>query len=78
MVQQKRTRLGTMWFWVPSLASLNGLRIWRCHELWYRLAAIALIQPLAREPPYAAGVALKIKKNKKKKKEILNSCQELC
>ena len=22
--------------WVPSLASLSGLRIQHCHELWYR------------------------------------------
>ena len=29
--------------------------------LWYRLAAAALIQPLAWELPYAAGVALKKK-----------------
>ena len=28
--------------------------------LWYRLAAAALIGPLAWEPPYASGVALKI------------------
>ena len=27
--------------------------------LWYRLGAAALIQPLAWEPPYAVGVALK-------------------
>ena len=27
--------------------------------LWYRLAAIALIRPLAWEPPCAAGAALK-------------------
>ena len=27
--------------------------------LWHRLAATALIQPLAWEPPYAAGTALK-------------------
>ena len=27
--------------------------------LWRRLAAIALIRPLAWEPPYATGVALK-------------------
>jgi len=26
--------------------------------LWYRPAAVALIRPLAWEPPYAAGVAL--------------------
>ena len=33
--------------------------------LWHRLAAAALIQPLAWELPYAAGVALKRKKGKK-------------
>ena len=38
--------------------------------LWYRLAAVAPIGPLAWEPPYAVGVALK-KKKKKKKKDIL-------
>ena len=32
--------------------------------LWCRLTATALIQPLAWEPPYAVGVALKIKINK--------------
>ena len=32
--------------------------------LWCRLAAAALIQPLAWELPYAAGVALKRKKKK--------------
>ena len=40
--------------------------------LWCRLAAISLIRPLAWEPPYAMGVALKrqkTKKNKKKKKK---------
>ena len=30
--------------------------------LWYRQAAVALIRPLVREPPAAAGVALKKKK----------------
>ena len=30
--------------------------------LWYRLAAAALIRPLAWEPPYATGAALKRKK----------------
>ena len=29
-----------------SLASLSGLRIWRCPELWRRLAAIAPVGPL--------------------------------
>ena len=31
--------------------------------LWYRLVAAALIRPLAWEPPYAVGVALKRQKN---------------
>jgi len=33
----------------------------------YRLAATAPIQPLAWEPPYATGMALKSKRKKKKK-----------
>ena len=36
--------------------------------LWHRPAAVALIQPLAWEPPYAAGVALKSKKINKQNK----------
>ena len=35
--------------------------------LWSRLAATALIRPLAQEPSYAAGVTLKRQKTKKKK-----------
>ena len=68
---------------VRSLASLIGVRsgvvscgvgyrhgpdpvlLW----LWCRLAAVALIGPLAWEIPYDAGVALKSKKKKKKKKK---------
>ena len=84
VAQQKGIQLGTMRLSVRFLASLSGLRIWHCHELWCRLkvrlgsgvamlwcrlAAIALIRPLALEPPYAAGVALNIKnKNKKIRK----------
>ena len=37
--------------------------------LWCRLAATALIQPLAWEPPYATGTALKNKTNKQTKKQ---------
>ena len=37
--------------------------------LWCRLAAAALIRPLARELPYAGGEALKRKKKRKEKKE---------
>ena len=37
--------------------------------LWRRPAAVAPIQPLAWEPPYAWGVALKRQKKTKKKKK---------
>ena len=45
--------------WVKDLALLR---------LWHRLAATAMIRPLAWEPPHAAGAALKKTKDKKKKK----------
>ena len=60
---------------VWSLVLLCGLRIWCCYELWCRSqmrlrsshslwlwcrpAAMAPIWPLAWEPPYALGAALK-------------------
>ena len=37
MVQWKQIQLGTMRLWAQSLASLSGLRIWHCCELWCRL-----------------------------------------
>ena len=40
--------------------------IWRCCGWWRRPAAVALIQPLAWESPYAAGVAVKREREKKK------------
>ena len=40
--------------------------------LWCRPAATAPIQPLAWEFPYAAGAALKSKKNKNKNKKFLS------
>ena len=41
--------------------------------LWRRLAGAAPIWPLAWEPPYAPGVALKLKKkNKDEKKRLLS------
>ena len=39
--------------------------LWLCR----RPAAVALIGPLAWEPPYAAGVALERKEGRRKKKE---------
>ena len=38
--QQKWIWLGTVRWQVRSLASLNGLRIWHCHQLWYRLQTL--------------------------------------
>ena len=35
-------------------------------RLWHRSAATVPIRPLAREPPYAVGAALKIQKIKNK------------
>ena len=77
MAQQKRIWLGTMSFQVWSPASLIGLRIWHCHELWCRsqtwfrsgvaVVATALIRPLDWELPYAEGAALKRLKDKKTK-----------
>ena len=71
-----------------DVGSLSGLRSRHCRELWCRSqtssdsallwlwhkhTATALIQPLAREPPYATGAAQengkKAKKKKRKKKE---------
>ena len=64
----------SMRLWVQSLASLSGLRIQHCREwgcdrrcsldpallwLWRGLVAAAPIRPLAWEPPYAKGAALK-------------------
>ena len=37
VAQRKRIQLGTMRFQVQSLASLSGLEIWGCHELWCSL-----------------------------------------
>ena len=47
--------------------------------VWRRLAATALIRPLAWEPPYAAGAALKRQKKAKKMhfqliKKVVNKC----
>ena len=64
-----RTWLVPMRMWVWSLASLSGLRIQHCHELWCRSqtwlrlwcrpAAIAWIRSQAWELPHASDQALK-------------------
>ena len=87
MVVQKRIQLVSMRMRVRSLASLSGLGIRGCHEmwcrsqmqellwLWQRPAAVAPIQPQAWEPPYAAGVPVKSKNKKTKKKQKKNFIQ---
>ena len=55
--------------WVKNPTSIHegvGL-LW----LWCRPGAAALIEPLARELPYASSAALKRPKKKKKKKRLL-------
>ena len=42
--------------------------------LWCRLAAIALIQALAWEPPYAVGAALKNKQQQQQQKKSPTEC----
>ena len=70
----RRTQLESMRLQIQSLASLSGLRMCCCCELWCSLqmqlgscvamavgrpAAVVPIQPLAWELPYAVGEALK-------------------
>ena len=87
-------QIGTMRLQIRSLASLSGLRIWHCHELWcwsqtwlgsgiavawHRPLAIAPITPLAWEPPYAAGATLeKEKRQKKKIVFVCSTCVHMC
>ena len=37
--------------------------------LWHRLAATALIRPLAWEPPYTAGMALKRERERERERK---------
>ena len=59
------------WVKVPAFAVSCGVGHRRGSDpallwLWRRLAATAPIRPLAREPPYAAGVAQEMAKRQKK------------
>ena len=70
--------LGTQLDTGSSLTLLSGLRIWLCRELacrsqvqlgsgiawlWCRLTAVAPVDPIPWEFPYAKGAALKRKIN---------------
>ena len=83
MVQQKWIWVVSMRMQVWSLASISGVRIWRCRELWCwsqmwlgshvlwpwcRQAATAWIRPLAWESPYAVGRDIKWSQKRKEKK----------
>ena len=74
MAQRKQIQLVSMRMQVQSLDSLSGSGIWCCYELWCRsqmrldpmwlwlwcrLAATALVPPLAWELPCTIGAALK-------------------
>ena len=50
---------------VGHRCGLDLMLLW----LWYRLAGVARIGPLAWEPPYATSEALKSKKKKKRERE---------
>ena len=57
----------TQWVKDPGIVVSCGIGqrySWDPVLLWHRLAAVVLIQPLAWEPPYAEGAALKSKKIK--------------
>ena len=88
VAQRLQTRLVSMRIRVQFLASLSGLRIWRCCKLWHRLqmwlrygvlrlwqkpAVAALIRLPPWELPYATGAAIK----KKKKKRIMFSSKPM-
>ena len=51
--------------WCRSKRWLDPVLLW----LWRRPVATAPIRPLAWKPPYAAGVALKRQKDKKKREK---------
>ena len=56
MVQQKRILLVSLKMQVQSLASLSGLRIQHCHELWCRSQML-----LRSDIDVVVGAALKSK-----------------
>ena len=75
VVAQWLTNLISMRRHVWSLASLSGVRIRHCCELWCRLAALAPIQSLAWELPYSTSTALN-KTNKQKSKILRNKSNQ--
>ena len=86
VAQQKQIRLGTMRLRVRSLASVSGLRIRHCRELWFRSktrlrsgVAVAVVQASSHSSNQTPSLGTSIchryspKKQKKKKIYFLNS-----
>ena len=83
VAQQKQIQLGTMRSRVRSLASLSGLRIWYCHELWCMLqtwlgsgVAVALASSYTSNSTHSLGTSIcrecvlkQRKKTRKKQKQ---------
>ena len=63
--------LASLWLWC-SLQTQLGSGVLVLLWLWCRLVDAAPIRPLAWEPPYAVGAALKKEKKKKKEKKERN------
>ena len=59
-----------------SWGVVGGRCGWDLAWLWLWLAAVGPIRPLAWEPPYAAGAALKSKKEDKPKTEPTKEYKE--
>ena len=55
---------------IGNRVNLDPMLLWLQLWLWCRLAAVAPIQPLAWEPPYGMGMALRPKKKRKKEKTL--------
>ena len=82
VAQWKRIRLGTMKLRVRSLASLSGLRIWHCRELWCRsqmrlrsCVAVAVVS-LISSP--GTSICRGCSPRKDKKKKIVGTAYDFC
>ena len=74
---QKRIQLGTMRLWVRSLASISGLRVRRCRELWCRsqtqlgsgIAVVAAKASSDQTPSLGTSICPRCNPKKKKKRK---------
>ena len=76
MIQWEGIQLGTMRLQVRSLASLSGLRIQHCCELWCRLQmrlGSGVAEAPAWEPAHAVGVPPPPKEEKIEKYNLRSS-----